>query len=62
MATKRIIIRTNLSEIPNSCRECKYHIFMWGNLSCPFCKDWIEPFEYRQGKKKLEDCPLVEEE
>jgi len=45
-------------EIPNSCKECELHTFSLGVLACPVVRDWIEPQEFRSGKKKLENCPL----
>lgn len=55
-----VIIKTKMKEIPETCRECELHIFMYGNLVCPVLRDWIEPSEYREGKNKLKNCPLEE--
>lgn len=57
----KIIIKTKMAEMPTNCKECTLHIFMWGVLGCPLCKDWIEPQEFRNGKVKLENCPLEEQ-
>ena len=48
----------NISEIPKSCSECKLSAKCYGTIMCPILKDWIEPFEIEEGKKKLKDCPL----
>lgn len=53
-----IIIKTKMIEIPNSCKECELHTFSLGVLACPVVRDWIEPQEFRNGKKKLDNCPL----
>lgn len=55
---KKVIIKTNMSEIPNSCKECRLHTFTLGVIACPVVRDWIEPQEFRAGKIKLENCPL----
>lgn len=58
---KKIIVRTKMTEIPTSCRECSLHVYMWHNIGCAILRDWIEPMEFREGKRKLEGCPLEEE-
>ena len=58
---KRIIVKTKMKEIPKTCKECDLHVFGWGVLMCGVLKDWIDAFEYRSGKVKLDNCPLEEE-
>lgn len=53
-----IIIKTKMTEIPKSCKECEVSAKGFGNIMCPILKNWLEPFEIRAGKVKLEGCPL----
>lgn len=53
-----IIIKTQMKELPNSCKECKLKVIAQGMIMCPVLHDWIEPFEFKGGKVKLENCPL----
>lgn len=53
-----VIVKTKMTEIPNSCSECKLSAKCYGTIMCPILKDWIEPFEIEEGKKKLKGCPL----
>lgn len=55
-----IIVKTKLSDIPNNCKECYYHIqsFMTSDIGCPLIKDWINIEEWKKGKRKLDNCPL----
>ena len=55
-----IIIKTKMKELPTNCKECELHIFMWGNLGCVVTRDWIETWQWKEGKKKLDNCPLEE--
>lgn len=56
-----VIVKTKMREIPETCRECELHVFMQGNVGCIYAREWIEPYQWSEGKKKLEDCPLEEE-
>lgn len=47
-----------MNKIPNSCKECEVSSKAYGNTLCAVLKDWLEPFEIRNGKKKLDNCPL----
>lgn len=47
-----------MSELPTSCKECELKVVAPGMIMCPVLKDWIEPFEYKVGKSKLDNCPL----
>lgn len=53
-----IIIKTEMKDLPNSCKECDLSVKGYGNTMCPFLRDWLEPFEIRSGKTKLDKCPL----
>lgn len=55
-----IIVKTEMAEIPQSCNDCQISMKGYGLISCPILKDWLEPFEIEEGKKKLKDCPLEE--
>lgn len=44
--------------MPNSCKDCEISSKAYGNLLCPILHDWLEPFEIRSGKTKLDNCPL----
>ena len=53
-----IIIKTKMTKIPNSCKECEISSKAYGNVMCGVLKDWIEPYERKSGKVKLDNCPL----
>lgn len=53
-----IIVKTNMTKIPNSCKECEYSIINYGLVGCPFLRNWLEPFQYKNDKVKLDGCPL----
>lgn len=53
-----IIVKTKMTEIPASCKECSLSIKGFGNIGCPILRDWLEPFQYRNGQEKLDNCPL----
>lgn len=53
-----IIIKTNMTEIPNSCKECDISSKAYGNVMCGVLKNWLETWEIRSGKVKLDNCPL----
>lgn len=53
-----IIIKTKMTKLPDSCKECELSIRAYGNILCGLTKDWLEPFEYRGDRKKIEICPL----
>lgn len=55
-----VIVKTELKELPDNCKECYYHIksFLTSDIGCPFLKDWINVEEWKKGKRKLEKCPL----
>lgn len=55
-----VIVRTELKEIPNNCKECYYHIksFLTSDIGCPFLKDWINIEEWKKGKRKFKNCLL----
>lgn len=50
----------NMSEIPKSCKECKFVYRTWGIYLCPLLKNWLEKWQILEGKTKLDDCPLEE--
>lgn len=60
-----IIIKTKIQTMPLSCKECSYHLVtFFGDdvlIGCPILKNWITKEERKNGKQKLEDCPLTEE-
>ena len=53
-----IIIKTNMTEIPNSCKDCVYVVKNYGLLLCPFLRDWLEGWQIKAGKVKQDNCPL----
>lgn len=53
-----IIVKTKMTKLPNSCKECELSVRAYGNILCSVAKDWLEPFEYRGDRKKIENCPL----
>lgn len=53
-----IIIKTKMVAIPNSCKECRISVKGFENIGCPVLHDWLEPYEYKNGKVKLDNCPL----
>ena len=53
-----IIVKTNMTKIPNSCKECEYSIINYGLIGCPFLKNWLEGWQIKEGQTKLNDCPL----
>ena len=55
---KMIIVKTNMTKIPNSCKECEYSIINYGLIGCPFLRNWLEGWQIKEGQTKLNDCPL----
>lgn len=55
-----IIIKTNMTKLPNTCKECELRTIGNGVIMCGVKKDWIELWEYKSGKVKLDNCPLEE--
>ena len=55
-----IVIKTKMTKLPNSCKECDLRVVAHGVMMCPINKDWLETWEYRNGKTKLDNCPLEE--
>ena len=53
-----IIIKTNMTEIPKNCKECEIKVIAPNMIMCPILHDWLEPFEFKNGKTKLDNCPL----
>lgn len=53
-----IIIKTNMTEIPASCKDCEISLKGFRNIGCPILRDWLEPFQYKNDKVKLDGCPL----
>ena len=53
-----IIIKTKMTEIPTSRKECSISLKSYGNIGCPILRDWLEPFQYKNDKVKLDNCPL----
>lgn len=47
-----------MTKLPKSCKECELRVVALGMIGCRYLGDWIEPFEYRKDKLKLEKCPL----
>lgn len=58
---KMIVVKTNMLEIPESCNECSLCYKTFGVWLCPLLKNWIEHWEIKAGKKKLDNCPLEEQ-
>lgn len=56
-----IIVKTNMTELPKSCKDCILSVKAYGNVMCAVKKDWLETWEIRSGKVKLDGCPLEEE-
>ena len=55
-----IIIKTNMTELPKNCKECEIKVIAPNMIMCPILHDWLEPFEFKKGKTKLDNCPLEE--
>lgn len=53
-----IIIKTKMDKIPISCKECDLRVVAPKMIMCPINHDWLEPFQYKKGKVKLDNCPL----
>lgn len=53
-----IIIKTNMTEIPENCKDCDYVVKNYGLLLCPFLRDWLEDWQIKEGTTKHENCPL----
>lgn len=53
-----IIIKTKMTEIPKTCKECELRVLAPNMIMCGYLKDWLEPFQYKKGKVKLDNCPL----
>lgn len=53
-----IVVETKMQEIPISCKECELKVLTPGMIMCPVLRDWLEPFEIKNGKLKLDNCPL----
>lgn len=49
-----------MNKLPNSCKECDLRVVAHSVMMCPINKDWLETWEYRNGKTKLDNCPLEE--
>lgn len=56
-----IIIKTNMTAIPKTCKECELRTVGNGIIMCAILKDWIEVWEYREGRTKFKNCPLEEQ-
>ena len=53
-----IIVKTNMTEIPKSCKECQFGFINYGLVICPLLKNWIEDWQWAEGMRKQENCPL----
>ena len=53
-----IIIKTKMTKLPKSCKDCELSVKAYGNVLCGLTKDWLEPFEYKGERVKIETCPL----
>ena len=53
-----IIIKTKMTKLPESCRECDYRVITNGAILCGVIKDFMSVEEYRNGRTKFENCPL----
>ena len=57
-----IIVKTNMTEIPNSCKDCELVVKTFGVYLCPLLKDWIERWQIAEKTKlRLDNCPLKEQ-
>lgn len=56
-----IIIKTNMTKIPNSCKECDMKVVARHIIMCSVLHDFMDVEEYRNGRIKFEKCPLEEE-
>ena len=53
-----IVVKTKMTEIPNSCKECQYSYRTFGVVLCPLLKEWLEKWQIAEGQKKIKGCPL----
>lgn len=53
-----IAVKTKMSKLPATCKECELHVVALNMIGCPILTDWIEPFQFRRGKTKFDNCPL----
>ena len=53
-----MITPIKLKNIPSNCRECEYALKQYGLIGCKLLRDWIEIWEWEEGKQKLKECPL----
>lgn len=47
-----------MTEIPKSCKECQFGFINYGLVICPLLKNWIEDWQWAEGMRKQENCPL----
>lgn len=53
-----IIVKTTMTEMPKSCKECKLVLINYGLVACPILRDWLEGWQIKEGKVKQDNCPL----
>lgn len=47
-----------MNKMPATCKECDLRVIAHSVMMCPILHDWLEVWEYRNGKTKLDNCPL----
>ena len=45
----------------NDCKQCENSIINMFGIGCDKLKDWLTHQEYKNGKVKLDNCPLEEQ-
>lgn len=56
-----VIVKTKMSKIPASCKECELVLHKMDVWVCPLLKNWLEQWQIDNGKVKQDDCPLMEQ-
>ena len=56
-----VIVKTKMTDLPNSCKECEFWFQTYGLVVCPLLREWIEDWQWKEGMRKQEKCPLIVE-
>jgi len=56
-----IIAKTNMTEIPKSCKECQLVLINDGVWACPVLRTWLEDWQIKEGIVKQDNCPLEQQ-
>ena len=62
---KMIIVKTKMKSMPQSCQDCYLHLLSTALgemlVGCPILKNWLTDEEIKEGRTKLANCPLEED-